>query len=199
MAFLIQFLDSLVVRISACHVEGPGSIPGRGVNFALPDSKKNSKKLLFGQQKKNLGTVKHWWIANKALLDINMSCWTAKNWSGGLDSLDSKKAPWRAKKLLGQQKSSLDSKKAPGQQKAPWTAKKLAGQQKSLLDSKNNNINNPTRKLERGNFCPLGGTILKAGSRFGLEILFDSLHRPQPIAYFQGRSQKHWPLGGSNP
>ena len=23
-------LDSLVVRISACHVEGPGSIPGRG-------------------------------------------------------------------------------------------------------------------------------------------------------------------------
>jgi hypothetical protein len=25
-----QFLDSLVVRISACHVEGPGSIPGRG-------------------------------------------------------------------------------------------------------------------------------------------------------------------------
>ena len=24
------FLDSLVVRISACHVEGPGSIPGRG-------------------------------------------------------------------------------------------------------------------------------------------------------------------------
>ena len=24
-------LDSLVVRISACHVEGPGSIPGRGV------------------------------------------------------------------------------------------------------------------------------------------------------------------------
>ena len=28
-----QFLDSLVVRISACHVEGPGSIPGRGENF----------------------------------------------------------------------------------------------------------------------------------------------------------------------
>ena len=28
-----QFLDSLVVRISACHVEGPGSIPGRGGNF----------------------------------------------------------------------------------------------------------------------------------------------------------------------
>ena len=26
-------LDSLVVRISACHVEGPGSIPGRGVHF----------------------------------------------------------------------------------------------------------------------------------------------------------------------
>ena len=30
---IIQFLDSLVVRISACHVEGPGSIPGRGGNF----------------------------------------------------------------------------------------------------------------------------------------------------------------------
>ena len=28
-----QFLDSLVVRISACHVEGPGSIPGRGESF----------------------------------------------------------------------------------------------------------------------------------------------------------------------
>ena len=28
------FLDSLVVRISACHVEGPGSIPGRGENFS---------------------------------------------------------------------------------------------------------------------------------------------------------------------
>ena len=26
-------LDSLVVRISACHVEGPGSIPGRGESF----------------------------------------------------------------------------------------------------------------------------------------------------------------------
>ena len=28
------FLDSLVVRISACHVEGPGSIPGRGEYFS---------------------------------------------------------------------------------------------------------------------------------------------------------------------
>ena len=28
-----RFLDSLVVRISACHVEGPGSIPGRGENI----------------------------------------------------------------------------------------------------------------------------------------------------------------------
>lgn len=28
-------LDSLVVRISACHVEGPGSIPGRGENFSF--------------------------------------------------------------------------------------------------------------------------------------------------------------------
>ena len=27
------FLVSLVVRISACHVEGPGSIPGRGEIF----------------------------------------------------------------------------------------------------------------------------------------------------------------------
>ena len=27
---LYNILDSLVVRISACHVEGPGSIPGRG-------------------------------------------------------------------------------------------------------------------------------------------------------------------------
>ena len=27
----VTILDSLVVRISACHVEGPGSIPGRGV------------------------------------------------------------------------------------------------------------------------------------------------------------------------
>ena len=31
-----QFLDSLVVRISACHVEGPGSIPGRGEDFFHP-------------------------------------------------------------------------------------------------------------------------------------------------------------------
>ena len=30
-----RFLDSLVVRISACHVEGPGSIPGRGEKFSL--------------------------------------------------------------------------------------------------------------------------------------------------------------------
>ena len=29
-----KFLDSLVVRISACHVEGPGSIPGRGDCFS---------------------------------------------------------------------------------------------------------------------------------------------------------------------
>ena len=33
MSFTVQVLDSLVVRISACHVEGPGSIPGRGVTF----------------------------------------------------------------------------------------------------------------------------------------------------------------------
>ena len=30
-----RFLDSLVVRISACHVEGPGSIPGRGEIFSF--------------------------------------------------------------------------------------------------------------------------------------------------------------------
>ena len=30
-----SILDSLVVRISACHVEGPGSIPGRGGNFLV--------------------------------------------------------------------------------------------------------------------------------------------------------------------
>ena len=30
---LLTILDSLVVRISACHVEGPGSIPGRGGKF----------------------------------------------------------------------------------------------------------------------------------------------------------------------
>ena len=33
-----QVLDSLVVRISACHVEGPGSIPGRG-GFFFPQLK----------------------------------------------------------------------------------------------------------------------------------------------------------------
>ena len=35
-----QFLDSLVVRISACHVEGPGSIPGRGEIFFVLAEKK---------------------------------------------------------------------------------------------------------------------------------------------------------------
>ena len=39
---LHQFLDSLVVRISACHVEGPGSIPGRGEHFWLPEGRKNN-------------------------------------------------------------------------------------------------------------------------------------------------------------
>ena len=34
---LLTILDSLVVRISACHVEGPGSIPGRG-EFFLRDA-----------------------------------------------------------------------------------------------------------------------------------------------------------------
>ena len=31
-------LDSIVVSISACHVEGPGSIPGRGVLFSVPNT-----------------------------------------------------------------------------------------------------------------------------------------------------------------
>ena len=35
-----QFLDSLVVRISACHVEGPGSIPGRGETFFQHEKEK---------------------------------------------------------------------------------------------------------------------------------------------------------------
>ena len=33
LSFYQQILDSLVVRISACHVEGPGTIPGRGEHF----------------------------------------------------------------------------------------------------------------------------------------------------------------------
>ena len=38
-------LDSLVVRISACHVEGPGSIPGRGVkSFENPPGAGESPK-----------------------------------------------------------------------------------------------------------------------------------------------------------
>nr|CUU99284.1 hypothetical transcript [Hymenolepis microstoma] len=28
--------DSIVVSISACHVEDPGSIPGRGLSSSLP-------------------------------------------------------------------------------------------------------------------------------------------------------------------
>ena len=48
----ITILDSLVVRISACHVEGPGSIPGRGVTllifFSLPTVNRVEKnKFLF--------------------------------------------------------------------------------------------------------------------------------------------------------
>jgi hypothetical protein len=31
--YFLSILVSLVVRISACHVEGPGSIPGRGEIF----------------------------------------------------------------------------------------------------------------------------------------------------------------------
>ena len=40
---LIQILVSLVVRISACHVEGPGSIPGRGEKFLLGPSLQKEK------------------------------------------------------------------------------------------------------------------------------------------------------------
>ena len=42
----VQVLDSLVVRISACHVEGPGSIPGRGVLFLLTTINSISKNLM---------------------------------------------------------------------------------------------------------------------------------------------------------
>ena len=43
-----QFLDSLVVRISACHVEGPGSIPGRGVSLlSCKYSHRYTKKYLY--------------------------------------------------------------------------------------------------------------------------------------------------------
>ena len=31
-------LGSIVVSISACHAEDPGSIPGRGVHFFFPSS-----------------------------------------------------------------------------------------------------------------------------------------------------------------
>jgi hypothetical protein len=93
-------------------VEGPGSIPGRGVNFALQ-----------GQQTTGLDS-----------LDSKKAVWTAKSF------LDSKKALWTAKKLVGQQNSSLDSKKLFVQQKslldskkAPWAAKKLLGQQKKTI------------------------------------------------------------------
>ena len=34
-SIIIIFLDSIVVSISACHVEDPGSIPGRGVAFYI--------------------------------------------------------------------------------------------------------------------------------------------------------------------
>ena len=32
-----QIRDSIVVSISACHAEDPGSIPGRGVSFFFSD------------------------------------------------------------------------------------------------------------------------------------------------------------------
>ena len=45
---MYQILDSLVVRISACHVEGPGSIPGRGETFStiFITRKQNDDKIL---------------------------------------------------------------------------------------------------------------------------------------------------------
>ena len=48
---MYQILDSLVVRISACHVEGPGSIPGRGEifsHFKTCNQELKSHKLLGG-------------------------------------------------------------------------------------------------------------------------------------------------------
>ena len=33
---IVRFRDSIVVSISACHADDPGSIPGRGVLFSLP-------------------------------------------------------------------------------------------------------------------------------------------------------------------
>ena len=48
---MYQILDSLVVRISACHVEGPGSIPGRGEifsHFKTYNQEQKSHKLLGG-------------------------------------------------------------------------------------------------------------------------------------------------------
>jgi hypothetical protein len=95
-------------------VEGPGSIPGRGVNFALQ-----------GQQTTGLDS-----------LDSKKAVWTAKSF------LDSKKALWTAKKLVGQQNSSLDSKKLFVQQKSLLDSKKkpLGGgrfwQQEAFLDLK---------------------------------------------------------------
>ena len=38
------FLDSIVVSISACHVEGPGSIPGRGVLFSVPNTSSSGQR-----------------------------------------------------------------------------------------------------------------------------------------------------------
>ena len=35
-SWLVVLPDSIVVSISACHVEGPGSIPGRGAVFSQP-------------------------------------------------------------------------------------------------------------------------------------------------------------------
>ena len=49
--YMYQILDSLVVRISACHVEGPGSIPGRGEifsHFKTYNQELKSHKLLGG-------------------------------------------------------------------------------------------------------------------------------------------------------
>ena len=39
------FLDSIVVSISACHVEGPGSIPGRGVIFPVHSTKASQQQV----------------------------------------------------------------------------------------------------------------------------------------------------------
>ena len=42
--FTFEFLGSIVVAISACHAEDPGSIPGRGnINPQLPQARARAR------------------------------------------------------------------------------------------------------------------------------------------------------------